>query len=252
MSTIFEKTKLPSFFLETYLGQAFVESERKEIEPLIRTLFGYYLLLLGEEAFLSCVEKSPTQHHIGIQPTRIANDHFFVGRQDKLPIQSSSVDVIYLPHCLEFMINPHEVLRESYRALVPEGYLIISCFNPWSLWGIRRRFFSFRKKTPWNGHFISVLRLKDWLALLGFDIIQQTPFFFRPPINHAGLLKYLKWLEIIGRWCWPFGSGAYLILARKRVMTLTPIKPAFRMKRKTVPGTVSVATELSQDTDSGM
>lgn len=259
MLNFFKKDEKLVSFWKTCLGETFLTSEAEIIHSLIPTLFGYHLLLLGEAAFLNSLSKSPIQHAICIQPlvepeTSKAEIRekvsALIAREDKLPIQTDAIDLIYLPHCLEFVVNPHEVLRESYRTLVPEGHLIVSCFNPWSLWGFCRRFFSFRKKVPWNGQFISVLRLKDWLALLGFDVVQCVPFFFRPPINHLGILKRLKWLETVGRWCWPFGSGAYVVLARKRTLTLTPIRPVFEIERKTVPGAAHVTAEFSSDRDS--
>ena len=72
------------------------------------------------------------------------------------------VDLVVVPHALEFSENPHQVLREVARILVPEAQVVISCFNPWSLWGVRRAFGS-KTQYPWNGRFINLPRLKDWL-----------------------------------------------------------------------------------------
>ena len=36
-----------------------------------------------------------------------------------LPVESDSVDVVVLPHILEFEAQPHEALRESARVIVP-------------------------------------------------------------------------------------------------------------------------------------
>ncbi len=40
-----------------------------------------------------------------------------------------------LPHVLEFAAEPHRILREVERVLVPEGQVVIAGFNPLSLWG---------------------------------------------------------------------------------------------------------------------
>src|SRR5437868_1334595 len=58
----------------------------------------------------------------------------------QLPLASQSVDLIALPHVLEFHHNPHEVLREAERVLMPEGQVIISGFNTVSLWRLRQLF----------------------------------------------------------------------------------------------------------------
>jgi SAM-dependent methyltransferase len=220
---------------KTALGTSFFELEKKVVAQLSRHLFGYHALLLGDPLFLSMFEESPINHRVCLQPeiALIAEKGSALSaRQDKLPIIADGVDLIYLAHCLEVIKNPHEVLREAYRTLVPEGHLLISCFNPWSLWGFFHWLLRWTNNAPWDGTFISTLRLKDWLHLLGFDVVSCSPFFFKPPINHAGTLQSLSGLEKWGYLCWPLGRAGYVILAKKRVITLTPMRPSFRVVTK--------------------
>ena len=51
----------------------------------------------------------------------------------ELPIATQSIDLVLLPHVLEFAEEPHAVLREVDRVMMPEGRLVIVGFNPWSL-----------------------------------------------------------------------------------------------------------------------
>jgi len=53
-----------------------------------------------------------------------------------LPFAAASIDLVLLPHVLEFASNPHQVLREVERVLVPEGQVVIAGFNPISLFGL--------------------------------------------------------------------------------------------------------------------
>lgn len=130
------------------------------------------------------------------------------------------------------------MLREVFRVLIPEGHTIISAFNPWSVWGLWRWCARLIRRSPWDGHFISAHRLTDWLVLLGFDVVQEIPYFFRPPINSPGGLQKLQVLEKIGRWLWPIFSGGYMIVARKRLITLTLIRPVFKEKTEEVASSV--------------
>ncbi|VVE68828.1 SAM-dependent methyltransferase [Pandoraea pnomenusa] len=66
----------------------------------------------------------------------VARD-ILVSRFDELPIATASTDLVVLPHVLEFAENPHDILREVERILVPEGQVIITGFNNLSLWGAR-------------------------------------------------------------------------------------------------------------------
>lgn len=232
----------------TPLGKAFLASEGEEVRKLIPLLFGYHAVLLGEAPFIQAFEGSPILHRIWMYPktTEIAPGGV-VSRYDKWPIISDGVDLVYLAHCLEFVQNPHEVLREVYRALRPEGHVVIANFNPWSSWGLWRWFVRYIKRTPWDGHFISLSRLKDWLALLGFDVVQVRSHFFKPPVTHVKTLERLNWLEKAMRVCCPFWSGGYVLLARKRVLTLTPIRPAFREIKVEPEKTVEPVEPVSCD-----
>ncbi|MEE2979141.1 MAG: class I SAM-dependent methyltransferase, partial [Pseudomonadota bacterium] len=89
-------------------------------------------------------------------------------RYDELPFASQSIDLVALPHVLEFTDDPHEVLREVARVLMPEGRLVITGFNPLSLWGMRQgmRRLGTESFLPAQSQMIAFTRLKDWLKLL--------------------------------------------------------------------------------------
>lgn len=231
-------------WLKEPLGQTFLKAEAKELQSMVNTLYGYHLLLLGDVAFGNSVKSCPILHRVWIHPHVEESAEFspLASRQDKLPVLSDEVELVYLAHALEFLKNPHEALREAYRVLKPEGHVVISCFNPWSIWGVWRSLLHFIKRVPWDGRFISLYRLKDWLALLGFDVIETRRCFFRPPVKQESWLKNLAFLETIGAWCWPIWGANYIILAKKRVMTLTPVRRSFKLKRRELqPGLIEPA-----------
>jgi ubiquinone/menaquinone biosynthesis C-methylase UbiE len=53
----------------------------------------------------------------------------------ELPFAANSIDLAVMPHVLESHDNPHQILREVERILIPDGQLVITGFNPLSLWG---------------------------------------------------------------------------------------------------------------------
>ena len=73
-----------------------------------------------------------------------------------LPFAENAVDLIVLPHALEFTDDPHLMLREAYRVIRPEGQIVIAGFNPFSLYGAKR-YFGRAQTPPWNGSFIAPL-----------------------------------------------------------------------------------------------
>ena len=147
-----------------------------------------------------------------------------------LPIRSGVADLVILPHALEFSDNPHEVLREVERILMPEGHVILSGFNPWSLWGARR-FLSRRQADPWGGQFVSLARIKDWLALLGFEVTSGRMGCHLPPIANDKWRQRFAFMEKAGdRWI-PFAGGVYFLHGIKRVQGMRLITPKWKSAR---------------------
>lgn len=219
-------------WLDRPVGRRFVELECNRLDSIIPTLFGYNSVLIGEPNFLTCMQKSTIKNHIIVNDDLSLLEHksgnLMLSRQDRLPIGSTLVDVVYLAHCLEFATNPHEVLREANRILRADGHLVISMFNSYSMWGIWRSVAKMNSNIPWKANFMSIVKLKDWLALLGFDIMQVHYFGFNLPLNKSNYSTKLSLFERYGQKVeLPFGAG-YLIEASKRVIPLTPITPAWR------------------------
>ncbi|MBC7490198.1 MAG: class I SAM-dependent methyltransferase [Glaciimonas sp.] len=150
----------------------------------------------------------------------------------ELPFASQSLDLVVLPHVLEFAAEPHQVLREVERVLIPEGQVIICGFNPASLWGIRQStgHLSGAHFLPQNAEFISLLRLKDWLKLLNMEVNRGRFGCYAPPCSTAKWLYRFSFMEKAGNRWWPYFGAAYIIQAIKRVKGMYLIGPAFSKK----------------------
>jgi len=142
----------------------------------------------------------------------------------ELPFECDSLDLVLMPHVLEFSDNPHQILREVERVLMPEGNLIISGFNPFSLWGLHRAL-GRKQGHPWCGQFIALTRLKDWLALLGFEVVGGRFAAYAPPFHHGKWLNRYAFMEKAGDRWWAVSGGVYFLHAVKRVPGMRLIKP---------------------------
>ncbi|HHH36431.1 MAG TPA: methyltransferase domain-containing protein [Gammaproteobacteria bacterium] len=216
------------------LGQRVLETEHRLLAEVLPDLFGYHLVQVGQPVSEDLLQSSRISHRVVVEEATVDTPPMsgVRGRADALPLQRDSVDVLLLPHTLEFAAHPHEVLREAERVLVAEGHLVILGFNPWSLWGLWRLLRGRGGRPPWCGNFRSLLKLRDWLALLGFDIVMTRMYCYRPPLSNAALMGRLGFLECLGRRWWPVLGGAYVLVARKRVVGLTPIRPRWRPRRR--------------------
>jgi SAM-dependent methyltransferase len=166
---------------------------------------------------------------------------------DELPIACGSQDLVVLPHILEFSEQPHAILREIERVLMPEGSVIISGFNPHSLWGLHRVLVR-RRGYPWCGHFIGLQRLKDWLSLLGFEVVGIRFASYVPPFQQKKWLARGFCLEAAGKRWWPGSGGVYFVHAIKRVPGMRLIKPWWNqgLVKKLLPVTPKMNNKVSQ------
>ena len=220
------------------LGALVLEEERKRLSVLSGSLFGYYLL----EVSLLCsdlgyLDACPIRGRFSLSPCG-GGEHHVLARPEQLPVAGDFIDAVILPHALDFSSDPRQVLREAERVLIPEGKVIITGFNPWSLWGLWRAMPGASRKLPWKGHFLSFSQVEDWLSLLGFDVEQAQTLLFRPPWKRAFLMRHSVGMEQWGQRLWPWLAGVYIIVATKRVSTLTPIRPRWRLQRKLRKATV--------------
>jgi SAM-dependent methyltransferase len=152
-----------------------------------------------------------------------------------LPFASDSIDAILLPHTLELVEDPHAVLREAGRVLCAEGCLLICGFNPFSGWGARRLFGGYFRRPafpPQTRRMLSERRLRDWMALLDFEVASVYGYLGSLPLTRRarkaadGAPRQPEY-EVRSAWT----SGAYLLKARKRVQTLTPVRPRRRARK---------------------
>ncbi len=169
----------------------------------------------------------------------------------ELPFASQSLDLVVLPHVLEFAAEPHQVLREVERVLIPEGQVIICGFNPISMWGMRQTAgrVTGAHFLPLHGEFITVPRLKDWLKLLNMEINRGHFGCYAPPCETDKWLQRFAFLEKAGNRWWPYLGALYIVQAIKRVKGMRLIGPAWQKKTAAVPGSVPVANRMKSAQD---
>ena len=166
-----------------------------------------------------------------------------------MPIQTASADLVVLPHALEFSSNPHQVLREVSRILMPEGHVVLSGFNPWSLWGARRLAVRRNGALSVVRQFINLPRIKDWMALLGFELAGGRMCCYAPPLTSEKWLRRFGFMEAAGDRWWPFAGGIYFLHGIKRVQGMRIITPKWKSEqvKKKASGAVPHKTNGPDD-----
>jgi SAM-dependent methyltransferase len=231
-------------WLRSPLGARLYALERKLVSEALAQVFGWQLLqigLWGDDDGLICDARTQRKTVLAWHGDRAgAGDAEIRSRTDALAIASDAADAVLLPHTLEYEPDPHEILREVGRVLSGEGCLIVLGFRPFSSWGMRHAF-ARDGFPPGIDRLIGERRLRDWLKLLGFEIVDSRRYLFSLPWG-APQSTSRSFMERTGERLWPMLAGGYLIKARKRVYTLTPIRPRWRLRPKVVGGLIEPTT----------
>ncbi|SES80415.1 Methyltransferase domain-containing protein [Nitrosomonas marina] len=208
----------------TPLGQYVVEHEFLYFDQAVANIFGYNAMQLGMPYFdFLRMNRMPLRFTAGTEC-----DNEMKAASDHLPIAGDTIDLVIVPHVLEFNKNPHQILREVYRVLIPEGHVVISGFNPISLWGVHNFFVSEREEFPWNGDFIALPRLKDWLKLFNFEMKGGKLCCYTPPFKQDNWRQRFRFMEDAGDRWWPISGGVYFLHAVKHKYGMRVIKPSWK------------------------
>ena len=211
----------------TPLGQRVIDWELEQFDNAVEDVFGFRAAQVGlpEMDFLRA-------NRISFRFTLALETGAAVAADPlQLPLASQSLDLVVLPHTLESHLDAHHVLREAERVLRPEGQVVISGFNALSLWGMRRKLSRRGSDSPWDARFIGLLRLKEWLQLLGFELNGGRFGCYAPPFANPAWHPRFAFMETAGARWWPILGGVYVVRAVKRVHGMRVITPAWRKER---------------------
>ncbi|HME39023.1 MAG TPA: methyltransferase domain-containing protein [Steroidobacteraceae bacterium] len=230
-------------WFEGPLGARVLREEAALARLALDDVFGFELLQVGAWGpARHLLDGARTQHTTFVAP-ELSSGVTLCAPLDSLPLRSDSVDAIFLPHTLELTEDPYAVLREAERVLCAEGCLMICGFNPFSGWGIGRaaaRFLGRPAFPPQMRRLLSERRLRDWVAVLGFDVDSAY--------GYLGLLPTTGRMprpgDAVARPRPAWTAGAYLLKARKRVRTLTLVRPRRRARQRVLVGAAEPTSKV--------
>ncbi|NUZ07727.1 class I SAM-dependent methyltransferase [Piscinibacter koreensis] len=258
---------LPAW-LDTPAGARLLEWEQQHLDEVVTDIFGFHALQLGlpridalranrmPHRWLAVENPAEAAACEGQAALRAVSLHCDF---DALPFDSASLDLVVLPHTLEFARDPHLALREVERVLMPEGRVVIVGFNPASLWGLRERAERWRRRLrrrhadalQTGGSPLGYRRLRDWLRLLSFEVEAGRFGGYVPPVASAKWLARLGWMERAGDRWWPIFGAVYVVTAVKRVRGMRLVGLIGAPRRKPVPVAAPVAAAHQHEFESG-
>ncbi|GAB6387455.1 class I SAM-dependent methyltransferase [Stutzerimonas marianensis] len=200
------------------LGSQLLEHERLIIEHELERCFGSYLVHYGPFANTP-IEPRKIKRSVRVGPSLPGVE--IVCEEQSWPVGEHAADVVVVQHGLDFSLSPHALLREAARSVRPGGHLLIVGVNPWSPWGARRLV---SRSAFRDARCIRPTRVGDWLNLLGFALEKRRYGCYCPPLSSGQWRDRLAGLEPIGQRLQAPLGGFYVLVARKLMVGLRPLR----------------------------
>lgn len=221
--------------------------EYRQVRSILTNVFGYHAIQIGMPHWDLLQYNRISNKWYAVEHTDLVGEkknNIVVCESEQLPFDSESIDLIVLPHTLEMASNPHQVLREVQRVLVPEGHVLISGFNPWGLWGLRERVPGLECMLPVSPlEQLAPARVADWLSLLSFEVSAEVHGCFVPYSTQKKWIKRWQFLDKWGQKWWPWFGSVYVLVATKRVNSITMVGLDWSKRSARVrPRTAAVAS----------
>lgn len=238
---------MPTSWQQLPWGEWLLQQVAAGLDPWWPKLFGYHMVKLGPLATSLNASLSPIRHQLVISAD--AGDAY--AELEALPIRCRTVDACVLPLVLDFHQDPHQVLREADRILVEGGHMVIVSYNPLSPLALGLASPTHRSKPPWNGRLFTPNRVKDWLGLLGYQVVGEEPLAFSSFLWSPD--KFVWPQQMLHQYL-PASGSVYMLVARKLAAPLTPAKPLWRPRKRLVVAPAALgrgAAKQHRQTESG-
>lgn len=200
--------RLQNWLQKSDLGQYVIQQENDFFQAAFAHIHAQRILQIGLPECYQVIE----------------NHALWIQQNDTLPADvvaknatiwhDNAFDAIMLPHYLE---QPHsqQILAEISRIAQPFGYIVLTGFNPYSLW-------RYQRDLPMQ-HAISLPEFKSWLPELGLKIEMGKFMNYLPPINSQNAIDRFQFMELAGNRWFPSCAAIYGLVLRKCV---TPLRGA--------------------------
>jgi len=224
--SIHHRLALDSWY-KSPLGCYLIEQIKSKLDSVMSTTFGYYAVQLGGQGLTTQIMQNCRVNHVflmGSERVGASQGQDVFIDATSLPVATDSIDLVILMHALSQAKEPHAILREVNRVLIPDGKLIIIDFNPVSLWGLRHLLQSWLDDAPWAGHYYTAGRLNDWANLLGFEQLHHYKCGYVLPLNYQKLISQSRILSKFSERWLKFSGALNVLVFEKNTIPLTPMR----------------------------
>lgn len=127
---------------------------------------------------------------------------------------ADSLDLLLMPHVLEHCHDYPAALAEAYRALKPEGRMVLTGLNPHSVWRLSGCFDG--ASLPEKVRCLPLHALKKSLKDTGFTVESGRFMVYRPAVGSEKVFRMFRFMEAAGDRWWPQAAAVYGLVLVKR------------------------------------
>lgn len=205
-------------------GARLAVAEAAQLAGLLPLLFGWHAVCLGAPGGRDWLAGSRIAHRVLLAPDAGSAGDVYADPL-LLPLRPDSLDLVVVPHLHECVARPDVLFAGIEQALIPDGHIVVLGFNPLLDGGFWRALRPREARLPAGVRLYGSAVVRAWLRRTGFET-EAVRFHCRWPWDGAGRVR--GWPEALG-------ACGYLIVGRKRVSTLTPVRPRWRPRRRLLP-----------------
>ncbi|MCK5893127.1 MAG: methyltransferase domain-containing protein [Endozoicomonadaceae bacterium] len=220
------------------------------LQTVLPRIFGHHAVMLGigsDETLLEYSQYSQVMHSTTLTPLVEAPSSSVIQiNVNEWPVQPRSVDLVLLHHALEFSENPHRVLREACRTIMPGGKLVMIGFNPLSLWGICR-LLGMGGRVMRRARYFHHRRIEDWLTLLNFSRchLHYGGYFY--PLSACLKPMHQSWLQNHSMFGELLAGSFYILVAIKDRAGMTYHPSSWEASNEPLLGTSYARNSATRD-----
>lgn len=195
------------------LGQYLSKQESVFFQTIIQQNLSESLLCIGNLPWTN----PPDSARLCIQQSAVLPADILV-KSEQMPWREHSFDCVISAHESDCCDDPMAFLCESFRIVKPHGILVLTGFNPYSLW-------RWGKSVPNIRHCPTLAQMKIWFAEIGWKMEEGRFINYLPPIAHLSAPERWHFLELAGNRWFPHTAAVYALVLRKTVtggITPTP------------------------------
>ena len=215
-----EGVRLFRDWCQTPRGRKFVQSQNTAWKHIAEQLgSGYHFMELGLPLDENSELHNQYSHCFSFTPDQAdQTERGAIANFDELPLPSDTIDTVLLNCALDYGDQPHKILSEASRVLLPGGYMIIVTVNPLSLFGFYAWLKRLLSTQPlWQRHMFRRGRLLDWLKLLHLQPVYcVTTGYFLPAKSVNLFNKFPSAKKLLNSGHLPF-AACQMIVAKKVV-----------------------------------